>query len=192
MLLQRNITEEIVWVNGSFSLLHRAILNLILNAVKYGDNNTEVLIELILSANSSQTKLSITNRGIGIPLDQQAHLFKRFSRVNEYEVMISGYGFGLYFVKTVADKHQAVVQVTSDSNKPTTFTLILPTTTLTYSASCNATQDLSYLGATSKLRLTSARLNPCSLNKRTASFLHSSVKIRRGIRFIKSPNKLIN
>lgn len=126
MLLQRDVTEDIVWVNGSFSLLHRAILNLILNAVKYGDNNTEVLIKLTLNANSTQAVLSITNSGIGIPLDQQAHLFKRFSRVKEHEAMTSGSGLGLYFVKTVADKHQGTIQVVSDSNKPTTFTLTLP------------------------------------------------------------------
>lgn len=126
MLLQRNVTENIIWVNGSFSLLHRATLNLILNAVKYGDNQTEVLITLTPNASNNQAILSITNSGIGIPLDQQTHLFKRFSRVKEHEAMASGSGLGLYFVKTVADKHQGTIQVVSDSNKPTTFTLTLP------------------------------------------------------------------
>ncbi len=69
--------------------------------------------------------------------------------------------------------------------------LVIPKLPLSSPALCNATQDLSDLGATSKLRLTSASVKFCSLNKRTASFLNSSVKIQRGIRFMKSPNKLI-
>lgn len=124
--LQTNITDQMVWVNGSFGLLHRAILNLILNAVKYADNNTKVLVTLALNTYNTQAILSITNHGIGIPLDQHTHLFKRFSRIKEHEAIVSGSGLGLYFVKTVADKHQGTIQVISDTNQPTTFILTLP------------------------------------------------------------------
>lgn len=124
--IQIDITDKIVWVNGSFGLLHRAILNLILNAVKYADDNTKVLITLTLNTDNTQTLLAISNYGVGIPLDQRTHLFKRFSRVKEHEAIASGSGLGLYFVKTVADKHQGTIQVISDTDKPTTFTLTLP------------------------------------------------------------------
>lgn len=126
IFLQRDVTENIMWIHGSFGLLHRAVLNLLLNAVKYGESNTQVLVNLSQSEDNTQAILSITNHGKGIPVDQQTQLFKRFSRIQGHEAIVSGAGLGLYFVKTVTDKHQGAIQVISDKDQPTTFTLTLP------------------------------------------------------------------
>jgi CHASE2 domain-containing sensor protein/nitrogen-specific signal transduction histidine kinase len=126
MILVRNITEDVVWVNGNFSLLHRAILNLIMNAIKYGKKNTQVKVSVNINQEKSHVIFSVMDHGPGISLTDQANLFKRFSRVKGHEHLADGAGLGLYFVRTVAEKHSGSIHVESDLSKPTIFSLYLP------------------------------------------------------------------
>ena len=123
IILERIIGDDPVWVQGNFGLLHRAMLNLILNAVKFSPEQAVVRIQLV--SNQQQAVLSITNLGAGIARDEQAILFKRFSRTDSGK-QVEGSGLGLYFVQTVAEKHHGSAGVESDLDKPTTFNLILP------------------------------------------------------------------
>ena len=123
IILERAITDEPVWVLGNFGLLQRAMLNLMLNAVKFSPEHALIRIQLV--ATQQQAVLSITNQGAGIARDEQALLFKRFSRTDSGK-QIEGSGLGLYFVQTVAEKHHGSVDVESDLNMPTTFSLRLP------------------------------------------------------------------
>ena len=122
--LERDIADEVVWVNGNFGLLQRAMLNLILNAVKFAPEHTAVTVKL--SCNNQQARLSITNEGAGIPIAQQQHLFKRFSRTKGVTAATEGAGLGLYFVHTVAEKHHGNVGVQSEMGKKTCFNFSLP------------------------------------------------------------------
>lgn len=122
--LEREIIEATVWVKGNFGLLQRAMLNLILNAIKFSPEHTTVLVKL--SSTNLQAIFSVTNDGAGISVAQQQHLFKRFSRSKNETAAVNGAGLGLYFVHTVAEKHQGAVSVTSDINQPTCFSLSLP------------------------------------------------------------------
>lgn len=124
--LNRALVEGMVWILGNFSLLHRALLNLILNAVKYAPENSKVHIALTLDADRHAAWFSVTNEGAGIPKEEQKHLFKRFSRLEPSNEVAEGVGLGLYFVKTVVEKHGGVVEVDSDVNQPTTFQLRIP------------------------------------------------------------------
>jgi CHASE2 domain-containing sensor protein/two-component sensor histidine kinase len=126
MILERNITEGIIWVLGNFGLLHRAVLNLVLNAVKYGPKNSSVIVTLKPNDEKTYVIFSVTDHGPGIPVAEQANLFKRFSRVKGHEKLADGAGLGLYFVRTVAEKHMGSIQVDSDLGQPTTFNLYLP------------------------------------------------------------------
>ncbi len=121
--LERVITDEPIWVQGNFGLLQRAILNILLNAIKFSPKNAIVHIQLV--SNRQQAVLSITNQGAGIARDEQAKLFKRFSRTDSGK-QVEGSGLGLYFVHTVAEKHHGAIDVESDLDKPTTFNLSLP------------------------------------------------------------------
>jgi CHASE2 domain-containing sensor protein/nitrogen-specific signal transduction histidine kinase len=126
MVLVRKITEDVVWVNGNFNLLHRAILNLVMNAVKYGKEKTHVEVSVEVNQEKSYVIFSVMDHGPGISVADQANLFKRFSRVKGQEKFAEGAGLGLYFVRTVAEKHKGSIHVSSDSGKPTIFTLRLP------------------------------------------------------------------
>lgn len=126
MVLERDICDDVIWVLGNFGLLHRAILNLVSNAVKYGAENTSVAIKLDTNEKNTHAIFSVTDYGRGISSEEQADLFKRFSRVKGHEKMTDGAGLGLYFVRTVAEKHLASVRVKSDLGAPTTFSLRIP------------------------------------------------------------------
>ena len=121
--LERAITDDPVWVQGNFGLLHRAMLNLMLNAVKFSPEDASVRIEL--SSIQQDAVLSVTNDGAGIALDEQTKLFKRFSRTSSGK-QAEGSGLGLYFVHMVAEKHHGSVAVESDLGIPTSFKLRLP------------------------------------------------------------------
>ncbi len=140
--LDREIVEAAIWVNGNFSLIHRAILNLVLNAIKFSPEHSNVLIKLELFSSDSlnpdpipylnnnkefaHAVLSVINSGPGISRDQQEQLFKRYSRVKSEQASANGAGLGLYFVYTVMQKHLGSVSVKSEPNQQTSFTLTLP------------------------------------------------------------------
>jgi signal transduction histidine kinase len=123
--LIRDVTEDVVWVEGNFGLLHRAILNLILNAVKYSSEKTEVIIKVILDESKSNIVFSVTDQGPGISSKDQVNLFKRFSSIKAKESTASGTGLGLYFVNIVGEKHGGVIKVKSDIGSGTTFSFSL-------------------------------------------------------------------
>ena len=122
--LQRDIVDSLVWVNGTFGLLQRAILNLVLNAIKFAPEHTTVTVKL--SCTNQQAVVSVIDYGPGIPLEEQKHLFKRFSRLKEGNALPDGAGLGLYFVHTVAEKHHGTVDVESEIGQKTSFNLRLP------------------------------------------------------------------
>jgi CHASE2 domain-containing sensor protein/two-component sensor histidine kinase len=129
--LQRDILDGQVWINGNFGLLQRAVLNLILNAVKFSPTDAVVQVKLVFA--NRQAVMSVINGGLGIPINEQLFLFKRFSRVSTGEAgtngasaATEGTGLGLYFVQTVAEKHHGYAEVESDIGKDTCFSLRLP------------------------------------------------------------------
>ena len=126
IMLERNIVEGVVWVKGNFGLLHRAMLNLILNAVKYAPEQTTIQLSVDLNVEHAQVMFSVSNTGAGIPMAEQEDLFKRFSRLKKHDKQTNGAGLGLYFVRTVAEKHHGFVAVESDVDAITTFKLQLP------------------------------------------------------------------
>lgn len=119
--LVRQLPDDPVWVQGEFGLLHRAMLNLMLNAVNFAPARSSVEVQLAAAGNVVEA--SVTDHGPGIAADDQARLFKRFSRA---EGQTSGTGLGLYFVRTVAEKHGGTATVESQPGVFTRFTLRLP------------------------------------------------------------------
>ncbi|OQW68105.1 MAG: histidine kinase [Proteobacteria bacterium ST_bin12] len=122
--LERDIVGGLVWVNGNFGLLHRAILNLVMNAIKFAPECSVVVIKL--SYASQQAVLNVIDNGPGISIDEQKQLFRRFSRLKDTSATPDGAGLGLYFVHTVAEKHRGSVNVESDMGQQTSFNLRLP------------------------------------------------------------------
>lgn len=117
-------TEEPI-VRGDFSLLRRAVINLLTNAIKYGSPDSTVSAEL--AAEGADWVIRVRGQGAGIPPDALPRLFKRFSRiVEEGRDRPSGVGLGLLIVKTVAERHGGNVSVESTPGVGSMFEIRLP------------------------------------------------------------------
>jgi len=114
-----------VTVRGDFPLLRRAVINLLTNAVKYGDANS--VVSLSLSAEGPEWVIRVRDQGAGIPSEAMPRLFRRFSRiVEEGQGRPAGVGLGLLIVKTVAERHGGSITVTSELGRGSLFELRLP------------------------------------------------------------------
>ena len=75
----RDAENEEAIVRGDFSLLRRAVINLLTNAIKYGALRSTVAVHL--QADGPDWVIRVRDQGIGIPAEALPRLFKRFSRV---------------------------------------------------------------------------------------------------------------
>jgi len=104
-------------------LLHRILSNLLANAAKYSTNGS--LIRFHLQQEEDTLIFSIQDEGIGIPLEDQVHLFDFFYRGNNVGTT-PGTGLGLAIVKTCVDLCKGQIRLESAPNVGTTFRVILP------------------------------------------------------------------
>ena len=64
---------------------------------------------------------------MGIPHDKQKYIFDKYYRVPQGNLHnAKGYGLGLYYVKTIIEKHGGHIHITSQPGKGTVFTLLIP------------------------------------------------------------------
>ena len=104
-------------------ILKNIMFNLISNAIKYSNENTNIDIKLSKDANT--LTIEIKDQGIGIPLEDQAHIFERFYRANNSGNM-QGTGLGLNIVKKYVEILKGDIQFKSVPEKGTKFTLKFP------------------------------------------------------------------
>jgi len=105
--------------------LHRIIINLLDNAIKYTHPHGQVLIDL--THTEIDFKISIQDTGIGIGQEDQTQIFEKFYRTDQKDVQKErGTGLGLAIVKGIADAHGGTIQVKSAVDQGTTFEIILP------------------------------------------------------------------
>ncbi|WP_379969981.1 sensor histidine kinase [Epilithonimonas sp. UC225_85] len=94
--------------------------NLIDNSVKYGAENLNISLD-------NNFEMEISDDGIGIPKEDQKHIFDKYYRVERSENMnINGLGVGLYLVKTIIDKYKGKISVKSNFGKGVTFKIQIP------------------------------------------------------------------
>ncbi|MBN3957484.1 PAS domain-containing sensor histidine kinase [Nostoc sp. NMS8] len=105
-------------------LLQSILTNLLSNAVKYSFAGS--IIDFNLICQNEKTIFKIQDKGIGIPDDDRDHLFKTFHRAKNVG-NIPGTGLGLSIVKRCIDLHGGEIQVHSQVNMGTTFTITIPT-----------------------------------------------------------------
>ncbi len=97
--------------------------NLIDNAIKYSPDKADITIRC-RKKETEQVEISVTDHGIGIPTDKQPHIFDKFYRVPTGNIHnTKGYGLGLFYVKTMVEKHGGIVTVRSEAGKGSTFTI---------------------------------------------------------------------
>ncbi|NDV16222.1 PAS domain S-box protein [Muricauda sp. TY007] len=104
-------------------LMHLVLSNLLNNAIKYSDEDQPIILKI--EDKDRQLHLCVTDRGIGIPEDDQKHLFQRFFRAKN-SVNIAGTGLGLHLVKTYVELMGGKIDFESRENHGSTFKLEFP------------------------------------------------------------------
>lgn len=126
MILSIEIPQnETLSILADPSLIELAVTNLLENAVKYSPSTPN--IKIILEKVDSNIKLSIADKGIGIPTADLEHIFERFYTVNKaHSRKLGGSGLGLSIVKTIIEKHFGKISAASTLGEGTTFTMVFP------------------------------------------------------------------
>lgn len=103
--------------------LREVVSNLIENAIKYTPKG-DIVIDV--TGDSTHVTVSVTDSGIGIPKEDQSHLFQKFYRVDNTDTReIGGTGLGLYLSRRLAEAMGGRLSVESDYRQGSTFSLEL-------------------------------------------------------------------
>ena len=114
-----------VRVLGDDGQLALMIRNLLDNAIRYTAAGGKVALEV--SRDGKHAVVSVTDNGIGIPLESQERIFERFYRVDRARSRDKGgTGLGLAIVKHVVELHGGRISLESELGQGTTFTIKLP------------------------------------------------------------------
>ncbi len=113
-----------VMVTGVYRLLMEVLYNLCDNAIKYNRNGGTVSIET--GEEGPWAKITVRDTGIGIPPEDQCHVFERFYRVDKSRSKSSGgTGLGLSIVKHAVQYHNGEIKLKSRPGEGTEITVLL-------------------------------------------------------------------
>ena len=113
-----SIEPEGLTVQADRAHLSNILNNLIDNAIKYSPGVA------LVETSATATAIGVTDHGMGIAEDKLPHIFDKFYRVPTGDRHdIKGYGLGLFYVKTMVEKHGWSIHVTSAKGRGTTFTI---------------------------------------------------------------------
>jgi signal transduction histidine kinase len=110
-------------IHSDTRILRNILFNLVSNASKYsGDTKT---IFLSCSDTPSHTAFSVRDEGIGIPKEDQKHMFERFFRASNAG-QVQGTGLGLNIIKRYVELLNGSIDFTSEYGEGSTFTFHIP------------------------------------------------------------------
>ena len=117
--------EQPVTISGDPLQLRQLLRNLLGNAIKYTPTDGEITFKT--QASDSQLLIEVKDTGCGIPAADLPFIFDRFYRVRSgHNIEVEGNGLGLAIVKSIVEHHHGQVNVESEVDKGTSFTLSLP------------------------------------------------------------------
>jgi heavy metal sensor kinase len=110
---------------GDEELLRRLVVNLLDNAIRYTPADGKV--SATLEAPGPEVQIRVADTGIGIAPDAAPHVFERFYRGDKARSRAEGgFGLGLAIVKWIAESHNGVVELSSQPESGSVFTVTLP------------------------------------------------------------------
>lgn len=116
--------NPVYYANVDNDHLREVFSNLVENAIKYTPQG-EVVIDI--SGDNDHVVISVADSGIGIPKEDQVHLFQKFYRVDNTDTReIGGTGLGLYLSRRLAETMGGRIWVESEYKKGSTFYLEIP------------------------------------------------------------------
>ncbi len=115
--------KEPVWITTDKQLLESIVYNLISNAIKYSNKDAEIVISLF-TPNDDQISIQVKDNGIGIKKEEQQLVFERLYQSSEH--LKTGTGLGLAIVKQYVKLLKGTIDLESELNKGSVFTVTFP------------------------------------------------------------------
>ena len=107
------------------NIIERIILNLLSNAIKFTPSGGSIKINIYYRNN--MIIISVKDTGVGIPIEKQEAIFKRFVQVDKsLSRNREGSGIGLSLVKSLVELHHGTITLISSPNKGSEFIIKLP------------------------------------------------------------------
>lgn len=122
--LRVEVNEGMPVIDADPDKLKQVILNLLNNAVKYTPPGGQ--IDVILTANTEEAIIKVTDNGIGIQPESLPYIFDKFYRVPSADQASKGTGLGLAISQRIIEAHQGRIEVQSRIGVGSNFTIILP------------------------------------------------------------------
>ncbi|HET7747003.1 MAG TPA: HAMP domain-containing sensor histidine kinase [Vicinamibacteria bacterium] len=123
--LAMEIEDGLPPIMADHEALGQAVLNLVNNAIKYSSEVKSIAVAV--RKDDDTIRVSVTDRGIGIPKGEHKKIFEKFYRGEDSLVHeTKGSGLGLSLVRHIMEAHGGHVVVESTPGKGSTFSLVLP------------------------------------------------------------------
>jgi signal transduction histidine kinase len=122
--LHKTFARKRMQVMANPARLRQVFTNLVDNAIKYTPEGGEV--KVTLTGEGGQVMCSISDSGIGIPVEAQSRIFDKFYRAPTVLDTYEGTGLGLSIVKSIVESYDGRIWVDSAPGKGSTFTVVIP------------------------------------------------------------------
>lgn len=131
--IQQDLKADVIFISNinpayarvNKEKLHRAIDNLISNAIKFSKDNSRV--DVRLNKKGEELIIEVQDYGLGIPADMLPDIFTRFSKARRTGLRgEESTGLGLSIVRQIVEKHSGIIDVESIVGRGTVFSIKLP------------------------------------------------------------------
>ncbi len=119
--------EDVPLIRGIDRLLREAIVNLVTNAIKYTPQGGEITVRA--NSDGALVRIEVQDNGIGISQEDLMKLFDEFVRIERTDTPlgeVEGTGLGLSIVRRIIESHGGTVDVKSEVDVGSKFTITLP------------------------------------------------------------------
>jgi len=108
----RHVAHAPLWMDADGGRLQQIVANLLSNAIKFSPRGS--VVDIVLSPDAGEVRLSVSDNGIGIAPELLPHIFERFRQADSSTTRrTSGLGLGLAIVKSLVDLHGGRISVHS-------------------------------------------------------------------------------
>ncbi len=115
------VSSAPVWGRWDRLRMEQVMLNLLTNAMKYGEGHP---IRMEVTAREGRARITVEDHGVGIPLEAQGRIFDRFERAAS--LSYGGLGLGLFITRRIIEAHGGSIHVESEPGQGARFTVELP------------------------------------------------------------------
>lgn len=121
--LEISVPNDLPLIDVDAARIEQVLVNLLGNAIKFTASGGRIAVRA--TAGPSAVEVSVADCGIGIPLEEQAHVFERYYRAR-HATRRRGAGLGLAIAKGIIDQHGGRIWVESTVGEGSVFTFTLP------------------------------------------------------------------